>query len=297
MANRGWKEVAAAGICALLGTAAAAGQPAMPSVVGSVQMHVVAAGETVTAIGARYGVDVRVILADNFLTARDRLAVGRRLLIDNRHIIPAAAEPGVVVVNLPQRMLFHLDADGLTAFPAAVGSRGWPTPVGVFSVMTREENPTWDVPESIREEARRAGRELPATVPPGPANPLGRFWLGLSAGSVGIHGTNAPSSIYRTATHGCIRLHPDDIARLFARVAVGTVVHVIYEPVLVALADDEVFIEVHPDAYRRAPAARAAAVARVDTAGLGDRIDWARAEAALAAADGIARNVTRMPGP
>src|SRR5207244_4257585 len=58
------------------------------------------------------------------------------------------------------------------------------------------------------------GKPVLTHVPPSPANPLGKYWLGLSIPGVGIHGTNAPSSIYNLQTHGCIRLHPDDIEKL-----------------------------------------------------------------------------------
>jgi hypothetical protein len=118
--------------------------------------------------------------------------------------------------------------------------------------------------QSIRQDARQAGRELPAEVPPGPNNPLGDFWLGLSGGGIGIHGTNVPASIYRTVTHGCVRLHPADIEWLFSRVPKGGSVQTIYEPMLLAEEDSRVFLEVHRDAYRLAPVtvARARTLAR-----------------------------------
>ena len=140
----------------------------------------------------------------------------------------------------------------MTAIPVAVGRPQWATPRGSFTIVLREENPTWDVPRSILDEARRRGRSHPARVPPGPDNPLGAFWLGLSQGSIGLHGTNAPSSIYSFASHGCVRLHPDDIAWLFPRVAVGDRVELIYEPVLLAAVGAQVFLEVHRDAYQLA---------------------------------------------
>ena len=69
----------------------------------------------------------------------------------------------------------------------------------------------WIVPESIQEEMRREGKDVLTRVPPGPDNPLGRHWIGLSIGGIGIHGTIAPSSVYHFRSHGCIRLHPDDV--------------------------------------------------------------------------------------
>jgi L,D-transpeptidase ErfK/SrfK len=131
-------------------------------------------------------------------------------------------------------------------------------------------------------------------VPPGPANPLGAYWLGLSLGSVGIHGTNTPSSIYQAVTHGCIRLHPDDIAALFAETDVGNAGEIVYEPLLLANVGGVVFLEVHRDVYARGPReALGAAGALARELGLADRIDWDRAAVVIAQREGIARDVSR----
>jgi L,D-transpeptidase ErfK/SrfK len=112
---------------------------------------------------------------------------------------------------------------------------------------------------------------------------------------VGLHGTNAPGSIYRTATHGCIRLHPDDIARLYDRVWVGSVGRIVYEPVLLATQGDAVFLEVHRDVYGRlVPGARQTARALAAASGLTDRIDWTIADAVIEARHGIARDVSKQ---
>jgi L,D-transpeptidase ErfK/SrfK len=259
---------------------------------GGTRIHVVSRGDTATSIGARYGVGADVLIAENRLQAGRVLLEGQTLEIDNRHIVPSALEPGVVVINLPQRMLFHEESGVVTGLPVAVGRRTWPTPIASLTVVTRERNPTWDVPASILAEARRAGRDLPASVPPGPDNPLGRFWLGLSGGGVGIHGTNAPSSVYGAVSHGCMRLHPDDIEWLFGRVPLGTAVRTLYEPVLLTYTEMDVFLEVHPDVYRRAPGALETARALAEVAGVTSRVDWHAAGAVVAARHGVARVVT-----
>jgi L,D-transpeptidase ErfK/SrfK len=141
--------------------------------------------------------------------------------------------------------------------------------VGRFGVVLKEIDPVWDVPISIQQEMAREGRPVLTKVPPGPDNPLGNRWLALSAAGVGIHGTNQPSSIYRFSTHGCIRLHPDDMLDLFNLVDVGTVVEIIYQPVLLAQDDDgTVFLEVHPDPYRKSGGLEAQVRDRLRTAGL-----------------------------
>jgi L,D-transpeptidase ErfK/SrfK len=258
---------------------------------GTVATHVIQRGDTLQALAARAGIDVATIAAENGLTNGRALIPGQQLILDNRHIVPASRAAAPIVVNLPQRMLFFFDHT-VVGLPVAVGRRTWPTPLGEFQIATRETDPTWDVPESIRAEARRLGRTLPASVPPGPTNPLGRFWIGLTGGSVGVHGTNAPSSIYGAVTHGCMRLHPDDVAWLFPRVRVGMTVRTVYEPVLLADIGGRVFLEVHPDAYRREPISLAVAQALAARHGLTSRIDWAAAARVVTRRQGVARDVT-----
>jgi L,D-transpeptidase ErfK/SrfK len=141
---------------------------------------------------------------------------------------------------------------------------------------------------------RREGKPVLTIVPPGPDNPLGRHWLGLSRVSCGIHGTIAPASIYSLRTHGCIRLHPEDVAALYERIALGERVRILYEPVLLAaLPDGRVCLEAHRDEYRLAPPAQAVLDRLLAAAALGERVDRERALGALEAREGIARDVTR----
>jgi L,D-transpeptidase ErfK/SrfK len=111
-----------------------------------------------------------------------------------------------------------------------------------------EVDPTWDVPKSIQAEMAAKGKPVMTQVPPGPSNPLGTRWIAIN-GSIGIHGTNAPSSIFKFSTHGCIRMQTEDVEHLFDLVAEGDRVSVIYEPILAAKDGDDVFLEVHRDPY------------------------------------------------
>jgi L,D-transpeptidase ErfK/SrfK len=287
-----YRLLASACVAVLAGSAIFAGGPEV--ITGSVTSHVVLQGETLRSIAARRGTDAETIAFDNHIDLRAPLAVGQTLQVDSRHIVPERIPPETLTINVPQRMLFFEHAGAVSALPVAVGKRGWPTPIASFRVVAREVDPTWDVPPSIQEEARRAGRTLPGKVAPGPNNPLGRYWLALSLANIGIHGTNAPSSIYGAVTHGCIRLHPDDIAALFPQVGLETPGRIIYEPVLLAIAGGEVLLEVHPDVYRRLPVdagivARQLAAAR----GLTGRIDWNAADLVVRLHHGVARPVTR----
>ena len=289
---RNCRQLACALLLLMVGPVSSASQEPSPHpLTGAVTRHVVQSGDTLRALAARAGVDVATVVAENRLSNPHVLSPGQALIIDNRHIVPATRGGAAIVVNLPQRMLFFFDST-VAGLPVAVGRRTWATPVSEFQIATRETDPTWDVPASIRAEAQRLGRTLPASVPPGPENPLGRFWIGLTGGAVGIHGTNAPSSIYGAVTHGCMRLHPDDVAWLFPRVTVGMTVRTVYEPVLLADIGGRIYLEVHPDVYRREPNALAAVKAMAAGRGLTGRIDWAAAARVVGLRHGIARDVT-----
>lgn len=257
--------------------------------VGAAGEHVVAAGESWVSLGARRGVSPAVLARQNGRSARTVLRAGDIIRVDSRHVAPAASGRRILI-NVPQRLLF-VYRDGVLAahFPIAVGLHDWRTPIGAFAVRELEENPTWDVPVSIQEEMRREGAKVLTKVPPGPSNPLGRHWIGLTLPGVGIHGTNVPSSIYRSTTHGCIRMHPDDVAALFAQLAVGDTGLTVYEPILVAVTPDQrLFLEVHPDIYRRVPRPLDAALDLIAREGFGDRVDRAAVARIVGAREGIA---------
>jgi lipoprotein-anchoring transpeptidase ErfK/SrfK len=121
-----------------------------------------------------------------------------------------------IVVSIPDRKLAVMDGDHVVRiFETAVGAPKSPSPEGVYRIVSSIEDPTWYY----------KGR----TVPPGPGNPLGTRWLGLSVKGYGIHGTNVPSSIGKNASHGCIRMRNRDVEQLFKMVAVGDVVELIGE--------------------------------------------------------------------
>lgn len=262
------------------------------AITGDVFVHEVARGEHLTAIGARYGTSVEELARANGVSPRAPLRVGQRLEVDNRHLAPAGLDDGVLI-NLPQRMLFHFEAGRLLgAWPVAVGRPDWPTPTGSFRVASLARDKPWIVPKSIQEEMRREGKPVLTRVEPGPDNPLGKHWIGLSIPALGIHGTIAPSSIFGLRSHGCIRMHPDDVATLFDRLRIGEPGVLIYRTMLLArLPDGRIFVEVHRDAYRRSPPSVEALRALADREGLSAIIDWERVRDAVAAQDGIAREV------
>jgi L,D-transpeptidase ErfK/SrfK len=267
------------------------GSQAVPAhVMGGARAYTVVAGDTLRSISARYGLDVEVIRRDNNLARAGVLHKGSTLILDNSHIVPVPTGSEQILINVPQRLLFYFESGmPVRAFPVAVGQHDWQTPLAAFSVVMKEEAPTWDVPASIQEEMRRKGQRVVERVPPGPTNPLGNHWLGLSIPGIGIHGTPFTSTIYAATTHGCIRVHPDDVAFLFERVQPGATGRLTYQPILVAQVDGRILLEAHKDIYRRPHDDGRAALERLESAGA--RIDWTVANQVLAQRDGVARLV------
>ena len=260
--------------------------------VGREFSYTVKAGDSLALVGARFAASSPSLARSNGLSPTARLRTGQRLRVDNRHVIPFFLKEGILV-NIPQRLLFLFQEGRLVAwYPIGVGRRDWPTSTGSFQIQTLERRPTWDVPISIQDEMRRLGKRVVTHVPPGPDNPLGDYWMGLGGAGCGIHGTNAPASIYGFSTHGCIRLHPDDIADLFPRVSRGMTVEVVYEPILLTRAlDGPVFLEVNPDRYGGGedPLLRVEVLVRRQQ--LSQLLDPSAVERALAAKDGLAARV------
>jgi L,D-transpeptidase ErfK/SrfK len=266
-------------------------------VVGNAGTYTVKRGDSLSSVSARLGIPRSTLARANALRADAWLRLGQRLLIDNRHVVPALREDGILI-NVPQRVLFYFETGTLVAwYPVALGSPDWQTPLGTSHVATKETDPVWDVPVSIQEEMQRKGQKVKKRFAPGPANPLGKFWMGLTPGSCGIHATNAPASIYQFRSHGCIRLHPDDAADLFARVTIGTPVEIVYEPVLLARTEGgRLFLEVHPDVYDRAPDARETVRQLAERNGLTSVPDEDLVERELRDCAGVAREIP-MRGP
>jgi lipoprotein-anchoring transpeptidase ErfK/SrfK len=102
----------------------------------------------------------------------------------------------------------------------ATGQSSYPTPTGHFSIVTMQRHPWWYPPDSDWAEGEEP-------VPPGPGNPLGTRWMGLSAPGVGIHGTPDSASIGYSASHGCIRMRIPEAEWLFSHVQVGTPVYIV----------------------------------------------------------------------
>jgi lipoprotein-anchoring transpeptidase ErfK/SrfK len=123
-----------------------------------------------------------------------------------------------IEVNLAiNRLTFY---DGLKVrkvYPVATGQPSFPTPQGTWEVVNKRMNPTWTNPAPDG-----WGADMPASIPPGPGNPLGTRAMALNASGILIHGTYASYSIGSYASHGCIRMLLSDVEALFPQVPTGT---------------------------------------------------------------------------
>ena len=143
-----------------------------------------------------------------------------------RRLAPSVTEETLVhtiVVRTSLNELFLFDGlEMVKEYGVATGTPGYPTPHGHFTIINKRYNPTW-----VNPAPDGWGRGLPASIGPGPGNPLGTRALDLDAPGIRIHGTYADYSIGTAASHGCIRMHIPQSEELFEIVGVGTPVIIV----------------------------------------------------------------------
>lgn len=168
----------------------------------------------------------------------------RLIKLPTAYVLPEHERRGIIV-NLAELRLYYfpeLDADPFV-HTIGIGREGFTTPLGATTVTRKQADPTW-----YPTEATRADRpDLPAVVGPGPENPLGRHAIYLGFPTYLIHGTNKPYGVGRRVSRGCIRMYPERVAELFDRVPVGAPVRIMSDPIKLGWADDDLYMEVHPD--------------------------------------------------
>ncbi len=169
-------------------------------------------------LALRRGLLTRVLRSALVAQERDVIEVAYERLLPR--VTRSNFGPVVIIRRGSKRLYLYEGNRYRRDFGVATGQPAYPTPLGRFTIVTKQANPWWYPPSS--DWAR--GLE---PIPPGPGNPLGTRWMGLSAGSVGIHGTPDAASIGYSASHGCIRLRIPDAEWLFEQVRVGTPVFIV----------------------------------------------------------------------
>jgi L,D-transpeptidase ErfK/SrfK len=258
-------------------------------VIGKLQYVVAREEDTLPDFARRYGLGYDEIVAANPDVDPWLPGAGTRVVLPTRFVLPDAPREGIVL-NLPALRLFYYPEveEGapqvVITHPVGIGREGWRTPLGRMRIIEKTENPVWRPPASIRREHAKQGDPLPAVVKAGPDNPLGAYAMRLSRPSYLLHGTNKPYGVGMRVSHGCVRLYPEDIERLFAQVPKGAEVRIINQPYLAGWENGQLYLEAHAplseDARRwkgsLAPMEKVLEAAAGDTPAA---VDWQRAQA------------------
>lgn|SRR5208283_212453 len=214
-------------------------------VIGLIKTYTTKPNESLIEIARKFDLGYNAIVEANPALDPFLPGPGVSVKIPSSWILPDLDSYDGIVINISEMRLYYfakMKRESLVrTFPIGIGREGWDTPEGTFKIIEKIVNPSWHVPKSIRLEKP----ELPEIVPPGPDNPLGSHALRLSLGDVLLHGTDKPWAVGRKASHGCIRLYPEDIPVLFQLAPRGLKVTIIRQPVKVGVKNNKVFIEVH----------------------------------------------------
>jgi lipoprotein-anchoring transpeptidase ErfK/SrfK len=119
-------------------------------------------------------------------------------------------------------VLFNKANSMIAFYPATVGSEEKPSPTGTLKVTEISHSPTYRFNPPHRFKGVRSDK--PFTIKPGPNNPVGSVWIGLSAEGYRLHGTSSPGKVSKAESHGCVRLTNWDAEPVASSVAKGTAV-------------------------------------------------------------------------
>lgn len=203
--------------------------------------------DTLLDVARRYNIGQNEIILVNPHVDRWLPGTKASILIPTSRVLPDTPRQGLTL-NLPEYRLYYFSSDNNTVIthPVSIGRQDWNTPLGQTKIVIKKADPTWTPPESIKKEHAEKGELLPDVVPAGPDNPLGLFALRLGIPGYLIHGTNKPYGVGMRVSHGCVRMYPEDIEKLFPEVKVGMPVNIVNQPVKVGWLDKKIYIEVHP---------------------------------------------------
>lgn len=220
------------------------------TVIGEPQIVFVGADDTFSDLAREYGLGYDELVEANPGIDPWLPGDGTPVLLPTQYVLPNVPWHGIVL-NVAAKRLFYFpevtagEPVRIVTYPIGIGRVGWHTPVGEAKVVAKATDPVWYVPWSVQQEHRQDGDPLPAVVPPGPDNPLGRHVLQLNMPGYLIHGTNQPYGVGMRVSHGCVRLYPENIEQLYSMAGVGTPVRIINEPFLLGRQNGELYFESH----------------------------------------------------
>ena len=208
--------------------------------------------DTLLDIARKFNIGQNEILLANPTVDRWLPGENTKVKIPNSHLLPDTPHKGLTL-NLSEYRLYYYPKPApnqtrvVITHPISIGRVDWNTPLGKTRIVAKNKNPVWIPPKSIREEHAAEGDILPKIFPAGPDNPLGLFALRLGVPGYLIHSTNKPYGVGMRVSHGCIRMYPEDIEKLFPQIKVGTPVYIVNQPIKVGWSENILYLEVHPD--------------------------------------------------
>jgi L,D-transpeptidase ErfK/SrfK len=220
-------------------------------VVGTVQITLASQDDTLPDIARRFNVGYEEIARANPGVDPWLPGAGRSIVVPTRFVLPDAPREGIVINVAAMRLYYyppHKKDEPLIVYthPIGIGKVGWSTPQGVTTVISHVKDPVWRPSAALRKDHfNDNGEQLAAVVQPGPDNPLGKFELTLGWRGFLIHGTNKPYGVGLRSSHGCIRLYPEDIEKIYALVTNGTPVRVVNQPFLFGLHDQRLYLQAY----------------------------------------------------
>jgi L,D-transpeptidase ErfK/SrfK len=170
------------------------------------------------------------------------------ILIPNKFILPKKEFRNGIVINMAEQRLYFFPKfeNKVFTYPVAMGRSNWRTPTAITYIKSKKTNPTWYVPNSIREHSIDThGYLLPEFVPPGPNNPLGTRAIYLKLQGILIHGNNNKKSIGKLVSSGCIRMYNHNIEEMFEYIEPDTQVYIVHHPIKIAFSNNQIFFESH----------------------------------------------------
>jgi L,D-transpeptidase ErfK/SrfK len=244
--------------------------PQAVTVVGAMQHHLLKKGDDLLDIARHYGLgysEIGVMYRhwDPFLPP-----VGQEMLIPTMWIVPSSRGHQIIVNTGEMRLYYFKTPTQVYTFPIGMGVLDFKTPSGTFRVINKKVNPAWHIPKSLQAKYGMA------VMPPGEDNPLGELKLTLSWGDYGIHGTAMPLGVGRMVSHGCTRMYPEHIRKLFPMVPVGASVEYIYEPAKIGFRDGRVFLSVHEDVYYKIRSMLLHVLTMLEQRGLTDQVNMTK---------------------
>jgi L,D-transpeptidase ErfK/SrfK len=269
--------------------------PENGDIIGEMRFVVASESDTLLDIARRYGLGYNEITRANPGVDPWLPKEGTYVILPTQFVLPKAPRRGLVL-NIPQMRLFYFiepkngQPGKVITHPMGIGREYLGTPYGRTSITSKRKDPTWYPPESIRKSRAEEGITLPAFVPPGPSNPLGKFAMNLGMPGYLIHGTNKPWGIGRRVSHGCIRLYPEDIESLFQQIPIGTPVEIVHQPHVAGWHQGQLYLQTFPplSEHEQSLDERTAMMQVVlEKVSEDESIDWDRATTVLQKKSGI----------